>query len=65
MIPIGEPGGALQIDPASSGGNELGKRYTNESGHLEVLVTKAGSGTLADGSKPLRVKPPNPLPSSD
>jgi hypothetical protein len=44
---------------------ELGKRYTDEGGTLEVLVTKAGPGTLANGTTPLVLKAAKPLPASD
>ena len=47
------------------GGTLIGKRYTDASGSLEVLVTKAGAGTLGLGSEPLTVKEAKPLPASD
>ena len=49
-----------------SGGSAIGKRYTAEADRtVEVLVTKAGAGTLADGRTPLVVKQAKPLPASD
>jgi hypothetical protein len=51
--------------PDLAGGNEMGKRYTTEDGVLEVLVTKAGAGTLTVQDSPLRPKEVKPLPSSD
>ena len=60
-----EPSGGLAIDPALSAGTQLGKRYTDEAGALEILVTKRGDGTLADGDRPLPLKEAKPLPSSD
>ncbi|HTK63528.1 MAG TPA: hypothetical protein VL595_14180 [Pseudonocardia sp.] len=60
-----EPGAGLSLDPALSDGTQLGKRYTDDSGALEVLVTKRGDGTLADGDRPLPLKEAKPLPSSD
>jgi hypothetical protein len=48
-----------------SGGTELGKRYTDASGQFEVLVTKAGRGSLALDGQLLQIKPSKPLPSSD
>lgn len=55
--------------PAAAGldtGSALGKRYTAASDDtFEVLVTKAGAGTLADGVTPLIFKEAKPLPSSD
>lgn len=47
-------------------GSQLGKRYTASADEsLEILVTKAGSGTLSDGDTPLVLKESKPLPSSD
>ncbi|MDN5913575.1 MAG: hypothetical protein L0I76_00395 [Pseudonocardia sp.] len=49
-----------------AGGTQVGKRYTAEADpSVEVLVTKAGVGTLADGTTPLVVKTAQPLPASD
>jgi hypothetical protein len=50
--------------PGLDSGNQLGKRYT-DGGVLELLVTKAGTGTLGVGRTPLSVKDARPLPSSD
>ena len=47
------------------GGNEMGKRYVMPDSSLEVLVTKAGAGTLTVGDDPLLTKEVKPLPSSD
>lgn len=47
-------------------GNQIGKRYTTiEVDGLEILVTKAGLGTLAVGEVPLVLKEAKPLPSTD
>lgn len=54
----------LSIDPAFSGGNAMGKRYVDEAG-AEVLVTKAGAGTLSVGDTALSLKEAKPLPASD
>jgi hypothetical protein len=43
----------------------VGKRYVDEAGTIEVLVTKAGAGTLELGEVPLALKTAKPLPSSD
>lgn len=43
----------------------LGKRYADPESGLEVLCTKAGTGSLTLGDAPLRVKDAKPLPSSD
>ncbi|MGO9104251.1 MAG: hypothetical protein ACLP9Y_34380 [Mycobacterium sp.] len=65
MVPIGtatSPDAAL--DPAFSDGNTMGKRYVDETG-AEVLVTKAGAGTLTVGLTPMTLKEAKPLPASD
>jgi len=54
----------IELDPALSEGNLMGKRYVDDNG-AEVLVTKAGKGTLSVGSTPLTVKEAKPLPASD
>lgn len=65
MVPVeagsvdcGEP------DPALSGGTLMGKRYIDEAG-AEVLVTRAGVGTLTVGDAPLELRTPKALPASD
>jgi hypothetical protein len=53
-------------EPSLMTGTLLGKRYTdNASAELEVLVTKAGDGTLSTGPDPLVLKEARPLPASD
>ncbi|OJZ76104.1 hypothetical protein BRW65_01310 [Mycobacterium paraffinicum] len=65
MIPIGTQATAgATIDPEFAGGTLMGKRYTDEAG-AEVLVTKAGNGSLSIGTTPLVVKEAKPLPASD
>jgi hypothetical protein len=68
MVPIGtdSPGkdSELAIDAALSDGNLMGKRYVDDGG-AEVLVTKAGTGTLSVGATPLTIKEAKPLPASD
>lgn len=59
------PSEGLQLDPELSSGTQLGKRYTDDTGELEVLVTKPGEGTLANNDKPLPLKEAKALPSSD
>lgn len=53
-----------EIDPAFADGNVMGKRYVDDGG-AEVLVTKAGAGTLAIGQTALSLKEAKPLPASD
>jgi hypothetical protein len=56
--------GAWALDPALAGGTVMGKRYVDDTA-AEVLVTKAGAGTLSVGSTPLALKEAKPLPASD
>jgi hypothetical protein len=56
----------LPLDPAHAGGSPMGKRFTHPTvDGLEVLVTKAGAGSLADAGILLVVKDAKPLPASD
>ncbi|MGV9799970.1 hypothetical protein ACWDTP_18180 [Mycobacterium sp. NPDC003449] len=55
---------AATLDPAFSEGTLMGKRYVDEDG-AEVLVTKAGAGTLSIGTTALSLKEAKPLPASD
>ena len=65
MVPIdGEKASDVTLDPAFSDGNAMGKRYVDETG-AEVLVTKAGAGTLSIGTTALNLKEAKPLPASD
>jgi hypothetical protein len=67
MVDIAEPV-TEQAAPAPGldTGNLIGKRYTSpDDDALEVLVTKAGAGTLAAGGTPLVFMATKPLPSSD
>jgi len=58
------PAGAA-LDPDQKQGTQMGKRYTNEAGDIEVLCTKPGEGGLAVDGVALEVKGAKPLPSSD
>jgi hypothetical protein len=68
MVPIGGGDSAAAadatLDPEFSGGNAMGKRYVDDGG-AEVLVTKAGAGTLSIGTAALTLKEAKPLPASD
>lgn len=64
MVALDAEAVAVQIDESLSGGTLMGKRYVDEAG-AEVLVTKAGSGTLTIGATPLSLKEAKPLPASD
>ena len=54
-----------EADPAQQEGTLLGKRYADESAGLELLCSKAGTGTLAYSGAPLPVKDAKALPASD
>jgi hypothetical protein len=65
MVPIDQDVSSdFALDEALSDGNLMGKRYVDENG-AEVLVTKAGKGTLSVGTTALTVKEAKPLPASD
>lgn len=65
MVPIGEATDPdATLDPKFSDGNVMGKRYVDQTG-AEVLVTKAGAGTLSVGDTALSRKEATPLPASD
>lgn len=61
----GEAPAGASIDPAATEGTQLGKRYVNEAGDLELLCTKPGKGSLGLGGAPLAIKGAKPLPASD
>lgn len=63
MVPL-ESERAGELDPQFSNGTAMGKRYVDETG-AEVLVTKAGAGTLCVGETALALKEAKPLPASD
>ncbi|ATD72309.1 MULTISPECIES: hypothetical protein [Gordonia] len=66
VVPIGSDIENYSVTAGLDEGNQLGKRYTAEDAPgLEVLVTKAGAGTLAIGTVPLVLKDAKPLPASD
>ncbi|MGE0215234.1 hypothetical protein [Mycolicibacterium sp.] len=65
VVPVGDSvDPSLTLDESLAGGNLMGKRYVDDDG-AEVLVTKAGAGTLSIGTTPLSLKEAKPLPASD
>lgn len=52
-------------DPALSDGTLLGKRYADDAAGVELLCTKAGTGTLTLNGVALPIKAAKPLPASD
>ncbi|MDA2895109.1 hypothetical protein PDG61_29640 [Mycolicibacterium sp. BiH015] len=64
-IPVGDPpDSGLSLDDSLADGNLMGKRYVDDGG-AEILVTKAGKGTISIGTTPLTLKEAKPLPASD
>ena len=65
MLPLdAERPDVAEPDPAFADGSTMGKRYVDEGG-AEVLVTKAGAGSLSVGATALTLKEAKPLPASD
>jgi hypothetical protein len=70
-----ECGGAPMVDerPADRGtvkpgfaqGTQIGKRYVDAAGTLELLCVKAGQGSLSIDGVSLQLKDAKPLPASD
>lgn len=65
-----EPGGPVVdgsgvVDPEQMAGTQLGKRYADGDLGVEVLCTRAGTGTLAVNGVALAIKGAKPLPASD
>jgi hypothetical protein len=64
MIALDAEKAAAEVDPKFADGTVMGKRYVDDAG-AELLVTKAGQGTLSVGDTPLTLKEAKPLPASD
>ena len=66
VIPIDEaPGSSGAPAPGLDSGTQVGKRYVDPEETIEILVTKAGDGTLTIGGTPLELATPRKLPISD
>jgi len=65
MTDPSEPVPAAEPDPSLMAGTQIGKRYVDEADTVQVLCTKAGTGTLAIDGKPLLIQAAKPLPASD
>ena len=65
LAPGAEPESDASLSADHKAGTQLGKRYTNETGDLELLCTKPGEGSLSVGDAALTIKGAKPLPSSD
>lgn len=53
------------IDPAHQGGVQMGKRYVDGDGTVEVLCIKPGAGSLALDGTPLAEKSAKKIPKTD
>jgi hypothetical protein len=56
-------GGA--VDAAFADGTQMGKRYVDADGTVELLCVKPGQGSLSLGGVALTIKEAKSLPSSD
>jgi hypothetical protein len=65
MIAHGEAGSGGAPAAGHDGGTLMGKRYADDDAGIEILITKAGAGSLAIGDAPLPLKEAKALPSSD
>ena len=67
VAPVGTDRAAagLELDPSFASGSLIGKRFADADSGLELLVTKAGAGTLALDGVAIPLKEAKPLPSSD
>lgn len=52
-------------DPAFCEGSQMGKRYVDEAGTVELLCVKPGRGSLSIDGVALKTKDAKSLPSSD
>ena len=55
----------LSVAAGHEGPSQMGKRYVDETGTVELLCTKAGAGLPAVGDLVCGIKDAKPLPSSD
>jgi hypothetical protein len=66
MIPVGEEkASGLALHASFAEGSLIGKRFAEPDLGIELLVTKAGAGSLALDGVALALKDAKPLPSSD
>jgi len=65
--PMGEerPSAEATMNPAFSEGTQIGKRYVDQDGAVELLCVKPGKGSLSIQGVALKTKDAKPLPSSD
>ena len=66
-VAMAEAGAAANaaMNPAFAEGTQIGKRYVDTAGTVELLCVKAGKGSLSIGGVTLKTKDAKALPSSD
>ena len=65
MLEISAEKSGDAVDPGAAEGTQIGKRYVDADGTIELLCTKPGDGSLALGGTALMLKEAKPLPASD
>ena len=65
MVASGADAPRADIDPDQAVGIQIGKRYVNEEGTLEVLCVKAGEGQLGANGELMLQKDTKKLPKTD
>lgn len=66
MVPVGsDRSTGLSLDPSFAAGSLIGKRFADAESGLELLITKAGEGSVARDGITIPLKEAKPLPSSD
>lgn len=60
-----KPAESGTMNPEFADGTQMGKRYVDGDGTVELLCVKAGKGSLSIGGVPLTTKEAKTLPSSD
>ena len=61
----GEPSTPSTLIEGFDGGTELGKRYSDKEGSVEVLCTTGGPASISIGEERLSIKGAKALPASD
>jgi hypothetical protein len=65
MLESGAEKSGDAVDPGAAAGTQIGKRYVDADGTIELLCTKPGDGSLSLGGTALMLKEAKPLPASD
>ena len=60
-----KPADGGSVDASFANGTQMGKRYVDEGGTVELLCVKPGQGSLSIGGVALMIKEAKSLPSSD